>query len=171
MLGTGIKNGILLVLIILILHFLIKNMLIEHQGAPAKTLLSKLRDEAIENLSEKHDVAPVEPESNQHQQQDLYKYVMDEGNMETFFEPELLPEANDKFDPSYPVACDATQIMDKQNTESLHKKPKQPTQQSNNFLVIHDYQDESPLNGGGGFDHLSGYDEYDTFYQDYACPT
>ena len=169
MLGTGLKNGILLILIILILHFLIKNMLLDQAG---KRTIENL--ETVEQVGKKGEPSipssqPMQPKSAEDNKNDLYKYVMEEGEMERFFEPQLLPEANDKFDKSYPVACDAKVIMTDDNITDVKKKAIRPEQLNNSFLVIHDYTDESPINGGKLFDGLTGYDEYNTMYEEYKC--
>ena len=167
MLGTGIKNGILFVLIILILHFLIKNMLLE------KTVPIEFMRDETSDIPEKKIVSEIAKNKNsktmEENKQDLYKYVMEDSEMEKFFEPQLLPEANDKFDNNYPVACDAKIIMDDEAVKTEKKTLTKPEQINNNFLVIHDYKDESSLNGGKLYDGLNGYDEYDNMYEEYRC--
>jgi hypothetical protein len=182
MLGTGFKNVILFILIILILHFLIKNAILERKNAgkehlsPAPTNVTSSRQNTTSIIntpskdnvisSMKHTKTPAE------HKQELFKYVMEEDNIEKFFEPTIntiLPEPNDKFENEYNIACDARNAV----TETIadRKKFNDPPDQNNNFLVIHKYQDESTLNGGKLLGGLDGYDEYNTMFQSYKCGT
>lgn len=171
MLATGIKNGILLILIILIVHFLLKNYLLEKRGG----MVNGDRLETLANPPE--DILGLDPVDNtskaalleKTKNTDLYKYVMEDGEMEKFFDPQLLPESNDKFDTAYPIACDAKPFVKDDTIDRKVKKPKNADQKNNGFLVVHDYMDENALNGGKLFDGLQGYDEYDSFYQEYKC--
>jgi hypothetical protein len=157
MLGTGIKNGILLLLIIMIFHFLIKNAVLERQRTNEPIVSEGPNEGGLETVADaQHD--------------ELYKYVMDGDTKEEFDEgckPREKPQPSpETLDTTYPIACDATQVM--QPKHDLKKKEKHP-EQVNDFLVIHEYRDENPLNGGKLFDGLQGYDAYDAAYQDYKC--
>ena len=181
MLGTGLKNSLLLLLIILILHFLIKNLLLERlhasrQGAREPYAQDPSGNDgpvtATETDGKNPDVEECGQDKGETIKNDLYKYVMDDGEMEKFFEPKLMPqvpESSEKFDTKYPIACDAMSIMKDTGLPDARKKPKRPEQTNNGFLVIHDYSDESALNGGQLFDGLNGYDGIDTMYEEYKC--
>ena len=185
MLGTGLKNSLLLLLIILILHFLIKNLLLERQHASKQGAREPYAQDpngndgpitttAMEGKETGFEVGREEcgQDKGETIKNDLYKYVMDDGEMEKFFEPNIkqqVPEASEKFDTKYPIACDAMSIMKDTGLPDARKKPKRPEQANNGFLVIHDYSDESALNGGQLYDGLNGYDGIDTMYEEYKC--
>lgn len=174
MIATGLKNALLLVLIVLILHFLLKNIIIERNkehmkdsSRPAPFASNEKTPMLEANVVGKPSAAPVAgadiaggngsaavaPKSAAQQKKELMDFVM-----------------TDTADNFYDIACDATPAM-KQPT-SQEKKPTKPTKdQQNNFLVIHEYAEESGLNGGavlGGF--ASGWDgQFGASFQEYSC--
>ncbi len=169
MLGVGIKNALLMLLIILILHFLIKNVLVEQRSYNMKTEKPKVEVKDLEDDIQIRDNIPTIEQNKADKKDELLKFVMDdEGeaktNLEKFFEPIANEEA---FDDSYNIACDAN-LDTKKVIENSMKAPKKPNEQNaNNFLIIHEYNNENVMNGGslGG---LGGYDEYDSHYESYS---
>ena len=163
MLGVGLKNAILFVLIILILHFLIRSILLERETKHEKQKTEKY----IEHLKvEDNDDNEIDiPEKTiQDQKKELYDYVMNETYVDV-----PPPQPSDKFDPEMPVACDARAVLKPINTPDLVKKDGRKKDSRNNFLVIHEYEDESALNGGQVLDGLDGFDEYGLSYEEYKC--
>jgi hypothetical protein len=158
MLATGIKNCVLFILIILILHFLIKNSLLDKNR---EHLVSTTQQAAKEDTIEQHESKDNDKDNDK----ELFKYVMEETEPSKFFEP----QANDNFETASPVACDAKVIMNTSTFEETKKKSHSPKNQQNNFLTIHEYEKESGLNGGNLFDGLSGYDENYSNYEAYHC--
>jgi hypothetical protein len=169
MLGTGFKNVLLFILIILILHFLIKNAILEKKGISLGFGKEHLTPEnkssdTKDNKKKNHVKTPDE------HKQELFKYVMEDGEVEKFFEPSThkeLPEPNDIFETEYSIACDASNAV--KETPVPKKKGKSPDDQDNNYLVIHQYKDESSLNGGKLLGGLHGYDSYLNNFQEYSC--
>lgn len=164
MIGSGLKNGILFFLIILILHFLIKNILLER----SKDTFIEQEKSDIKNINS----IKVDEKQYLHQEkscdqkkEELYKYVMEAGDLE-----KIIPKSNDdSFQDQYNLVCDTKTIMEPKDKEASMKKPQKPSEQAGSFLTIHEYTDESPLNGGNVFDGIGGYDGFDDVYQSYSC--
>lgn len=163
MLGSGLKNGILFLLIILIMHFLIKNILLERKrdsfvenvGGTTKEVIDKISATVLPQVSQE--------KSCEEKKQELYKYVMEAGDLE-----KIIPKADDKaFQDQYNLACDAQVSMETKDTQI--RELKKTSGQPGSFLTIHEYKDESPLNGGNVFDGIGGYDGFDDVYQSYSC--
>lgn len=174
MMGVGIKNIILFVLIILILHFLVKNAILEKKRDGKEHLKPEndVSDTTIKTTKTEplcNNNSAQLPKTVEEQKKELFQYVMDEAEIEKFFEPQLLPEPNDKFENEYSIACDARNAVKDPSVSDWKKKTKDPPNQSNNYLVIHEYSDESGLNGGKLPGGLDGYDGYDNLFQDYKC--
>ena len=171
MLGVGIKNAILLFLIIMILHFLIRNVLLEkssrkeHFDKPVKE--SKDTTTAPENVENfMADIDNLKPKTMD-KTNELLEFVM--GGESTFHESFLEPNDAD-FKQELPVACDARRILDDVKEAPKKKKNRKDPQQHNNFLVIHEYEEENTLNGGKLFGgNLTGFDSFDTGFQSYSC--
>lgn len=136
MLSIAVKNSLLIVLIIFILHFMLKNHLIERyqdRDTSKTTMVPKV-------------VQPEEPKQDlpKTQEQELYKFVF-ESELETS-EPAqaCFPPSQSNIDPG------------------TVKQPKQPQDACNliglSSFVLNEYDNESALNGGNLFGSLTGYD-------------
>lgn len=165
MLSTGIKNAILFVLIILILHFLIKNITLEKEKSQLKA------KEPGHVLSQESPQQPlsVAAKSPEEKKKELYKYVMDETDIEKFFEPKIIPEPNDAFDTSYDIACDGEKALHDESPSQKKVQKEVKNEANSAFLTIHEYADENALNGGALFDGLNGYDGFGSMYEEYKC--
>jgi hypothetical protein len=169
MLGPGIKNGILFLLIIMILHFLIKNIQLEKYSNMSQVEDQKACDAKVKDAVESANIpdTPVTKEllvSHEDKKKELYKYVMESSDMEKI----AVPQANDDdFKNNYNLACDAKSIMNK--PEDFTKVQLKPRSDEGPFLTIHEYKDESSLNGGVVFDGINGYDGLGSMYQSYSC--
>lgn len=167
MLGTGIKNAILLFLIILILHFLIKNTLLEKR---AETKSEEHIHKSEESSLTKAPVALASsPATVADKKKELFDFVMMEDDATVPAAKEGFVEPNDKFHNELPVACDAQRIMNEEHPVIAKSKKAKDKTSHGDYLVIHEYQDESSLNGGKMLGGLSGFDSYDTMYQEYKC--
>jgi hypothetical protein len=171
MLGTGIKNAILLFLIILILHFLIKNTLMDKKPEGFSSLssdkeLNHKKEKKVEFNIEKTTPSLKPSSSMEDKKKELFDFVMMDDEPST---KEGFVEPNDKFHNELPVACDAKRIMN--DEDPIIKKSKNAKDKTlhGDYLVIHEYEDESSLNGGSLLGGLSGFDSYDTMYQEYKC--
>lgn len=160
MMSVGIKNAILLLLIIMILHFLIMNVLVE-KSLPSKEKTPKKITETFKEASKETFVKESETDKKQ---DDLMAYVSSNNEFEEYV------DANEaKFEKNMPVVCDTKTIMNDDEPVIMKVPKKEKTHDdtinNNNFLVIQEYEDESSLNGGKVFDGLCGYDEYGDTYQ------
>ena len=127
-----------------------------------KHLSMPVNSEKIDKVQEEEEF-PFETKRVEDKSKELYEYVMREE--EHFAEP----QPNESFETQLPVACDANLIMKTNISKDLPKEEKKLASQKNNFLVIHEYEDESALNGGKVFDGLDGFDEYGDVYEEYKC--
>jgi hypothetical protein len=177
MLSVGIKNSILLLLIILILHFLIKNGVMDKgvgiTSSVPPTLPSVTSSPPPPPSSTKTE-PPTSVKSGEHYKDDLLKFVFDddkqEKQLEKFFDPQAQPPFPDDktLKPDFPLACNTLSLMEEPKEElKLPKEIEKPS--IGNYLVVNEYKDESVLNGGDLMKGLSGYDEFDDHFQSYEC--
>jgi hypothetical protein len=168
MLLSGLKNSILLILIILILHFLIKNVMLDMEQKNNKQATPPEDNKGGEtnNLLGATNVVTTTQDS----QKALLDFVMSEGpssddkpGIEKYFEPiakEDFLEGGAACDPNLQV---------KGEVEKNLKIPKAPSEQKGNFLVISEYANEHVMNGGELLNGVGGFDGYDTGFGSYAC--
>jgi hypothetical protein len=149
MLAIGIKNAILFFLIIMIMHFLLKNILFDKQQ-PQKSY--------FENFEEK---------------QKMMDYIFKESNSivkECNNEEKCLPIKTDDTVASskdLPTTCDA-EVTEKKEEDMVVKADCQLSQEKKSFMVIKEYENERGMNGGKLFDGLDAYDGYDLYFQTYS---
>lgn len=150
MLSIAVKNSLLVILIILILHFMLKNHLLEQNAIISKTLTlegtSKIRpttprkEEGIESLQLTADPA----KAKYNKEEELYKFVFE-------------TDAKQCDPPSHEPP-----VVDKGTLQKPKPISKQALNQTN--LVVNEYENESALNGGNLFGALSGYDGMESAY-------
>ena len=167
MLSIAVKNAILVILIVLILHFLLKNYLLERSGQSSlnKSLesfggsvskdplqpapLSAPMTQDIESVS-----APLATESKSNDAaSELFKCVFDDSSvLQTPESPQCKPQS-----------------LSSVPEPSSIKPAKQPEKQTINFdnLVLNEYDNESELNGGNIFNSLKGFDSLAGDYMAY----
>lgn len=156
MLSIGLKNGILFMLIVLILHFLVKNAI--HDRSTDVTGNDINTDLHMENVS------PVD--KAEERKQELYDFVMNE----SFSQPAQSPQPNEeKLDDTFPVECDITQPMlpPKDPVVQYRQNKSRKSADSSAFFVVGEYEQDKN-NNGGNLGGLSGYDEYQEQFELYA---
>lgn len=151
MLSIAVKNAILVVLIVLIAHFLLKNYLYEksaHAPHTPPTLPPKPETERFADESTSSQVTELPAELNgqtgqtvKSEADELYKFV---------------------FNDETPGQCAPPQPALYVPEPATLKAAKEPTKQSLNQenLVLNEYENESVLNGGALFGALSAFDSY-----------
>ena len=164
MLGTAIKNCILIILIILIIHFFIKNFL-EEQRHNKENFVDTIKTSEIK------------------QQNELLNYInTDEKTLDNLFKNNIVTDPVKNIDLNenkcnkkqndihYPISttCDnnITPIDNKDNKKEINEDI---IQNKKNMTILKSYEDESPLNSGklyGGI--LQAYDPFDIQYSMYA---
>jgi hypothetical protein len=192
MLSLGIKNAILVLLIILILHVLIKNALMETN---VQTPTKKLEDfKPVSPLDpELNKVAPVKvpecpaPEKKEDDNAELLKYVYgddaDQADIATFFKGldvtrDVEKEINSKLkcpvlksdDNSLPLSttCDP-KLQNMATTLAQEVKADCNLEQNLQTMLIKEYKNENSMNGGDLYGNLSAYDMGALSYQEYEC--
>lgn len=162
MIAIGIKNAILFLLIILIMHFLIKNMLLDRVTAGGKVTGEK---KYFENFTD--------------QKMKMMQYIMEEPSSidqafsEKIIKPcdkenDCLPEKKDNNTIERSMSCDnILQTSDDADAMKL-KADCKLNQDKKDFMVIKEYEQEKGLNGGELFDGLNAFDNYDMYFQTYS---
>jgi len=156
MLANGIKNAILFLLIILILHFLIKNTIGQPIEKFLNTITTSITGNANKDLSNSANYADVNgPES-----------------MVTVNNCKInLPTKSDDHHLPLSTTCDAniTELRPEDNTKKV-KEDCHIYQDHKNFTMIKTYENENPNNGGKLYDDLTvgAFDSFEEYYHKYA---
>ena len=156
MLGIAVKNAILFLLIILIIHFLLRNILIEKKG---DTL------QEVKEIPHTKETVLLKTKNIEDQKNELLKFVMDD--IETFQEQPIIDST---YKNEISTLTDTKKGITPTTDNVPQKKGKRNPGQNDNFLVIHEYEDESSLNGGkvlDGLDGFGGFDKYGLMFEEY----
>lgn len=162
MLSTAIKNTILIILIIFIIHFIIKNHLASskaaHISADSKVSLTTQKsnegfESPVENSTDSIINYAKDPSLND--EEELLKYVL--ANKNTEFASSL---------PSCPEVKTDIPSIDILTTKK--SKPVVDSQAFNQMMFIGSYDDEKSMNGGEVFGGLHGFDESTLPYEAYT---
>lgn len=193
--STAIKNTILIILIILIGHFMVKNLLFERQKtAPTikevkEDKLVHVKEDAPPQISTKQVVSTpsgvpssVIVENTKgtgldKAKEELLKFINDDDDdIERFFEHEKQNITSDNTkcksqDTTLPLSttCDPAIQDVKQNNMKQVKADCNLKQDKKNILILKEYVNENTMNGGTLFGGLSAFDNYDNNYQIYSC--
>lgn len=200
MLGIGIKNAILFILIILIFHFVIKNMLVDRQNASTysssvkNTVITQEQESKLETFQATCPDFPKPPEFNENSgkskclpnadsatsdKESLMKFVFgdqpvskDSKALDAFFPNEAscdkpYKECKVKDDNHTPLP--STCSIDFQLPASTDMQKKEICNTKKTLMVVNEYENEKPENGGTLFGGLSAFDGFDLTYQQYAC--
>ena len=149
MLAIGLKNSILVILILLILHFLLKNFLLEKSKTqPITSANANSVKEGFKNT--------------ECDKEELIKYVAmeDDISLDKYFKP------SDKVEST---TCTAdVKPAEEENKDKKIKADCNLNQDKKNVMLLTEYEDEKDMNGGllpGG---LSGFDTFDLNYESYS---
>ena len=195
MLAIGIKNSILVLLIILILHFLIKNTLVDRASKLQKSAVkppSKETFKGNETVKEECNPAPAPPRNSEAEKEELLKYVFGDDNkkeddnddLRAFFggndvtrdvqgelakrQPEC--QAPKKDDNALPLSdtCDPGIMSIK---DDAHKPVSADCDlpQKMGVMLLKEYENENAMNGGKLYGGLDGFDGFATHFEDYAA--
>lgn len=151
-LAIAIKNSVLLLLIILIIHFLIKNALIEQyeESFQATVVAERNATSSCNATASSESTATATATVTATDDEDLYKYVFGEPT-DCAAAAELTRESN--------KGCgDESKKATKPPTISKCKTACDGSGDINGNLIVGSYADENGLNGGALFDGLLGYD-------------
>lgn len=160
MISIAIKNAILLILIVLILHFMLRDM------RPRSGSSTSIKNTSVEQVTEGYDMAPPNASSpapatgqiitstnavvsNSNEEEELMNYVMTL-NINKMEEP---------------TKGDANPILTTKKSEHVSMD----TQKLSNAMLIGSYNDENPMNGGNLFAGLSGYDSNEMVYEPFGA--
>lgn len=167
MLGIGIKNAILFLLIILILHFLIKNVLLDRKQTPVATA-----KKPIESFQQTPDV-----KDDEHKK--MLEFINEEPSLlDKAFDEKIIKDC-EKQETCLPLKSDDNKIETSAMCDvSFDAKAKEDgmkvkadcklPQVKKSFMVIKEYENERGVNGGKLFDNIDAFDSYDTYFQTYS---
>jgi hypothetical protein len=206
MLGIGIKNAILFILIILIFHFVIKNMLIDRTNTSTyassikNTIITQESPLGIQATKENFQAAscpdyPKPPEFNEDSSKskclpntdsassdkdNLMKFVFgddtvakDSKDLDVFFPKDAAScdkpynECKLKDDNHTPLPSSCS--IDFQLPAPTDAKKKEICNTKKQLMIVNEYENEKPENGGTLFGGISAFDNYDLNFQQYAC--
>lgn len=185
MLSTGIKNSILIVLIILILHFFIKNVLLskrEDFSAPAPQCPKKTDESAVKPANERTEAVEekdvyaawfggeaktVAPSSDAALTEDLDKFFTGEIDIKKEIE-EATKCVVPSQDPMLPQSSTCDPNLDKLPAEYAIKKDVRANcnivQDKKGIMILNEYENENIMNGGALFMNLEAYDQSDSMF-------
>ena len=159
MLNIGLKNAILFLLIILILHFLIKNILVDRKPeTPAQqSYFEKFTEQRKKIMNFIN--SDEETELNKAFDQKLIKECTSEST--------CLPRKSDEHILPLSTTCDAGIQELKPDDPMKLKADCQLPQDYKSFMVIKEYENEKGMNGGKLFDGLDAYDGFEDYFESY----
>lgn len=189
--ALAIKNTILVVLIILIVHFMVKNMLLEKPLQPVQSApIPAPKPTPVPVPSA--DIPPSKPSSDEvpkakqeggldKAKEELLKFVSDDDeDLDKFFtkcttstplsSDNTTCKSNVPRDPPFPLSttCDpAIQKLPSLTQSSLCAKKTTDTKKK--VMILQEYQNENSMNGGDLYGGLKAYDMFDDHYQQYSC--
>lgn len=177
-LAIAIKNIILVVLIILILHFWLKSIVLSKKETYCPpTPNTKLGDNKV----------VASPSKDATVQNELLKYVNegDDDDLDRFFKNNPVTTDVDQAASSKDDVCkmkrDDTQLPLAQTCDTKVQKledvaPEAPRikgecdlkQDKKNMMILAEYENEKDINGGSLFGDLNAFDTFDVNYESYA---
>jgi hypothetical protein len=190
MLANGIKNAILLLLVILILHFLIKNITASNPSNSLNTsnsatniatnipisnsinsnskehFLAYPQDSTSENTSCKNSMTTEKNKMMEYVNSD-YSKQFDQKLITECTKPNLCLNKTDDHKLPLSTTCDAN-ITELNGAPHMNvKEDCNLTQDHHSFMMIKTYENENPNNGGALYDGLEAYDDFDDYYESY----
>ena len=177
MLAIGIKNAILFLLIILILHFLVKNILLDQNTKkPASAQSMKATPPTMSYFE-----GFVPASSMTDEKKKMMEFVNSEKDeqqaLDKMFSQKIITECKAEEQCTEPkkdigqlplsTTCDADVTKLKGDGMKVKADCHLP-QDHKNFTFITEYENERPLNSGKVFDGLSAFDTYDDYFQTYS---
>lgn len=178
MLSTGIKNSFLIVTIILIFHFLIKNVMLTRKHENFKCLVNDDVEKTQDTDKDKDAPKPVNLEQidKPRTEKEIYDswfsddtQLEDDASLDKYFEGELdikkeieqatkcpLPVT----DPKLPLSstCDVNFEKVPQNVMYKDIKADCNIKQDKSVMIISEYENENNMNGGKLYMDLSAFD-------------
>jgi hypothetical protein len=190
MLAIGIKNAILIILIILIVHFAIKNIIMTNDDR--KEITPETKEKFLDILpnpistSSEPKCMPQSPDDNlESDKENLLKFVF--GNdvpsnskgLDDFFKDysnqisqcdKPYETCNKKSDDhTVPLAstCDPN-VQELPITQDF-TKAKEVCNTKKDLMILNEYTNENAMNGGSLYGDINAYDDFDLSYSQYSC--
>jgi hypothetical protein len=187
--AIGIKNAILIVLIVLIIHFAVKNAIINRDDKLAITPENKKTKETFspsQLMVKEPTCMPQSPNDNlESEKEKLLQFVFgkdipkDSKGLDAFFKDytnqiaqcdkpyEQCTKKSDDHQVPLATTCDP-------NIQEIPLLPdmEKATEVCNtkkDLMILNQYNNENPMNGGTLYADISPFDDYDMSYEQYAC--
>lgn len=199
MLAIAIKNTILVILIILIIHFLIKTFIMEKSPSKKENFQDNQSSTGIPailpstshmtDLDKKYnictDIRTDDLELKKQQQEELMRYVAtgddeDSKILESYFKDNMVSRDVKDIDPNMckrnddhhlPLSTTCDTKLQSITSQETDKRIIADCNlpQDKNVMILTEYENEKDINGGAMFGGLSGFDNFDLNYESYSC--
>ena len=163
--AAALKNVILMMLIILILHFLIKNINMEHQLNEAREDQEREQEDrqqiqliavCTESQEEEEPIAVCGEKKEDHRNE-LQRFVFEEhGELEKFFVP---VDNDDSFENEYKIRCDLN-LIEKHKVEEVLQRTVSDNKKESRIDALSFLNEFTPQKPPLGDDELMAYDSY-----------
>lgn len=190
-----IKNTILVILIILIGHFMVKNFLLDKKTHPTYkqepnkdlggALVPIIKDLAPSPIVPENETPLAKPSSDpvstiqgglDKAKEELLKFIDGDDDIEGYFgnDTELGIQPSDNCKPKvqdniFPLSTTCNpDIQSLPKTDKSVKANCNLNQTKKNVMLINEYDDESTMNGGALYGGLSAFDSFDNNYQSFC---
>lgn len=195
-LAIVIKNTILVILIILIGHFMVKNFILDRKNRSPSYKTEPNKDLGGALVPVKNDLAPapIVPENEtpiakpssdpinaiygglDKAKEELLKFIDGDDDIEGYFGNDTVLETQptDNCKPktqesAFPLSTTCNpDIQSMSKTEKDVKANCNLNQTKKNVMLINEYDDENTMNGGALYGGLSAFDSFDNNYQSFC---
>ena len=180
--AIALKNVILMSLIVLIFHFLLKNLKLEKQRKESKskacvpytqvTIEQQTCGNRDDDDSSEEEMEHASEQARKNPVEELHKFVFDDKDAIEDIEKFYIPVSNDpKFEEEYEIACDTNVEEKKKVDAALIKLANKKDKYKNKELAfIKEYKendkenDKETMMTGGDFVGLMAFDAYDSTF-------
>jgi hypothetical protein len=197
--ALAIKNTILVVLIILIVHFMVKNVLLEKpllkpvQPVPSAPIPAPVPTPVLVPVPSA-DIPPSKPSSDEvpktkqqggldKAKEELLKFVSDDDDedLDKYFtkcttstplsSDNATCKSNVPRDPPFPLSTTCDPAIQKLPSSAPQSTlcAKKTSDTKNKVMILQEYDNENSMNGGDLYGGLKAYDMFDDHYQQYSC--
>lgn len=172
MLSIALKNTILVILIILILHFFIKNLILER----SKEKFSSFNTDSTKSPTDKLCNVDDSAKKTDFNNDELMQYVKNgDVELDKYFQDNVVTESDTLQckkidDKQLPLTSTCTADIQKLSSDDNNMKIiSDCSTQDKKIMILKEYADEKTMNGGQLFSdtNLTPYDDFDMSYQEW----
>lgn len=176
MLSIALKNSILVILIILILHFFIKNVLLEKSNEKSNEKFTAFNEDSTKLDNEKLCNTDNSAKKIDFNNDELMQYVKNgDAELDKFFKDNVVTESDVSQckkidDKQLPLTSTCAPDIQKLSIDDNNMKiTSDCNTQDKKIMILKEYADEKTMNGGKLFNdiNLTPYDDFDINYQEW----